>query len=490
MTENKKLTALFVAVNAKYVHTNIAVRYLANACKERGFLCDFCEFTINEPRGRIVERLYMWETDIYGFSCYIWNIGHVLELCRDLKVLKPDCKIILGGPEVSFGAEELLCENSFIDYIVCGEGEKAIPKLLESMPKQRCIIHGELSELDELPFPYADADLANVVSGEKLVYYETSRGCPFRCAYCLSSVAGRVRFLSLERIKTEIERFVKAGVMTVKFVDRTFNADKKRALEIWKFCSSLDGETRFHFEIGADLIDAEAIEFLKTVPKDRFQFEIGVQSTNLQTLDAVSRKTDLEKLKANVRELRSAGNIHLHLDLIAGLPYEDYSSFANSFNEIYGLRPHALQLGFLKLLKGSGLRSDAGKFGILYSETAPYEVFSTNQLDYGEIIRLKAIEDVFERYYNSGRFENVLPVVEKGFETPFGFYEVLADFWSRHGLVGQGVKRITLYNLLYEFMCENSQCVDIKSAVKEMKKDFSMWHSNGIGTPQWYKETI
>lgn len=480
------MKTLFVAVNAKYVHTNIAVRYLTNVCKREGFLCDFCEFTINETKNRITERLYMSDCDVYGFSCYIWNIDYVLTLCRDIKVLKPDCKIVLGGPEVSFGAEKMLEENEFIDYIVCGEGEKAIPRLLKKMPKNRCVVYGEMAEMETLPFPYTEDDLEKVVKGEKLVYYETSRGCPFRCSYCLSSVAGDVRFLPLERVKYEIEKFVRLGAMTVKFVDRTFNADKKRALEIWKYCSSIEGETCFHFEIGADLIDDESIEFLKTVPKGKFQFEIGVQSTNEKTIDAVSRSMKLEKLKENVKAIRAVGNIHLHLDLIAGLPYENYESFAKSFNEIYVLRPHALQLGFLKLLKGSGLRQQAEKFGMLYSTAAPYEVFSTDWLKYEEIIRLKAIEDVFERYYNSTRFINVLPNIEKHFLSPFDFYEKLADFWEEKGLVGQGVKRITLYNLLYEFMSINLDDEALKSAVREMREDFSMWHSNGVGTPEWY----
>ncbi len=488
MTDLKKKTALFVAVNSKYVHTNIAVRYLSKICRREGFVCDFAEFTINEPRNRIIERLYMSDNDIYGFSCYIWNIKCIMELCRDLKKLKPDCKIILGGPEVSFDAEETLAQNPFVDYIICGEGEKAIIGLMKNLPEKRCVVYGEEMELDDLPFPYEDDDLEKIVRGEKLVYYETSRGCPFRCSYCLSSVAGSVRFLSIERVKSEIEKLVKMGAITIKFVDRTFNADKKRALEIWKYCSSLEGDTRFHFEIGADLIDDESIEFLKTVPEGKFQFEIGVQSTNVQTVDAVSRTMNLEVLKKNVRELRAIGNIHLHLDLIAGLPYETYDLFAKSFNEIYALKPHALQLGFLKLLKGSGLRRQAKELEIVYSDSAPYEVFSTDWLAYDEIIRLKAIEDVFERYYNSGRFVNVLPVIEECFSSPFVFYESLAEFWEKRDLVGQGVKRISLYNLLYEFMCENGQSIDIKRAVREMKKDFSMWHSNGVGTPEWYRE--
>ncbi len=482
------MKVLFVAVNAKYVHTNIAVRYLTRSCEAKGIDCDFCEFTINEPKDGIIEKLYVSDCDVYGFSCYIWNIGRVLEICQNLKQLKPDCTIILGGPEVSFDAEKLLLENRFIDFVVCGEGEIAVPELLKNIPEKRQIIHGiKPKPMEELPFPYTEQDLKEIVSGEKLVYYETSRGCPFSCAYCLSSVDQGVRFLNLDRVKAELKKFVDAGVMTVKFVDRTFNADRKRAVEIWKYCLELGGETCFHFEIGADLIGEDAIEVLKTAPKGKFQFEIGVQSTNDRTISEISRTMNLDALERNVKELREKTNVMLHLDLIAGLPYEDFETFKKSFNRVYKMKPHVLQLGFLKLLKGSALRRNSEDYDILYNCFAPYEVFSTRWLSYDDVIKLKGVEDVLERYFNSGRFYETLDKAIAFFDTPFDFYYKLSWFWAKRGLIGQGVKRITLYQLLYEFLTEELSGEDTKLAISVMKKDFAKWHSNGVGTPDWYK---
>lgn len=477
-----------MAVNAKYVHTNIAVRYLSRYCCQQGLDCDFCEFTINEPKDSILEKLYMSDCDVYGFSCYIWNIGRILEICRNLKQLKPDCKIFLGGPEVSFDSEELLADNSCIDYIICGEGEIAVADFLKKVPDTRRVIQGtKLKSMEELPFPYADEDLKNVVKGEKLVYYETSRGCPFSCAYCLSSVDCGVRFLNVERVKRELKRFVDAGVMTVKFVDRTFNADKVRAIEIWEYILSLGGNTCFHFEIGADLLDDRAIDVLKKAPKGKIQFEIGVQSTNPKTISEISRTMNFSALSQNVKALRKETNVSLHLDLIAGLPYEDYKSFESSFNDVYNLLPDVLQLGFLKLLKGSSLRRSADKYGIVFNAYAPYDVFYTNWISYEEVIKLKAVEDVLERYFNSGRFDKTLKAAVVFFNNPFEFYFKLSEFWNKKGLIGQGVKRITLYQLLYDFLCKELNKENVNSIVAEMKKDYAFWHSNGVGTPDWYK---
>ena len=482
------MKTLFVAVNAKYVHTNIAVRYLTQYCRQQNLECDFSEFTINESKNGILEKLYMSHADVYGFSCYIWNIGIILELCRNLKQLTPECRIFLGGPEVSFDAEEIIEKNECIDYVICGEGELAVSGFLKNIPDERCVIYGEkLTNLNEIPFPYTDEDLKAVAKGEKLVYYETSRGCPFSCAYCLSSVDEGVRFIDIERVKKELKRFVDAGVMTVKFVDRTFNADKKRALEIWKYCLGLGGNTCFHFEIGADLITDEAIELLKSAREGKFQFEIGVQTTNEQTVSEISRTMNLEVLEKNVRRLSEETLVMLHLDLIAGLPYEDLGSFKGSFNRVYAMNPHILQLGFLKLLKGSALRNRAESYDIKFNYFAPYEVFSTKWMKYEDIITLKAVEDVLERYYNSGRFYATMEKALDFFDSPFDMYFKLSRFWAERGLIGQGVKRITLYQLFYEFMCSELKEEDTLSVVSVMKKDFAMWHSNGVGTPEWYR---
>lgn len=482
------MKVLFAAVNAKYVHTSLSVRYLKNYVKNKGIDAKFLEFTINETKDSVLRKLYMSNADVYGFSCYIWNIGFVLSVARDLKLLKPECKIIFGGPEVSFDGEELLEKYPFVDVVVCGEGEEMVAKILKSGDFSRRVVFGTPDiPPDELDFPYTDEDLEACVKGEKLIYYETTRGCPYSCAYCLSSVTHGVRYRNIDLVKAEIKKMTDAGALTIKFADRTFNADKKRAAEIWEFCSGLEGKTKYHFEIGADLIDEECLSILKEVPKDKFQFEIGVQSTNLKTLDSVSRKTDLEKLKKNVRALRELDNIHLHLDLIAGLPFEDYESFGRSFNELFELKPHELQLGFLKFLKGSKIRRDAENFGGIYSAEAPYGVLCTDYLSAGDVIRLKNIEDVFERYYNSGRFLNSLFYAAEIFATPFEFFEKLAEFFDKKDLIGQGVKRISLYGLFYEFMKENTDAKSLEKFRLLMKKDFECWHSNGVGTPDWYK---
>ncbi len=482
-----RIKTILVAVNAKYVHTNIAVRYISRYCREKNLDCGFCEFTINEPQNNVLAKLYKMDCNIYGFSCYIWNINYVLKLCRDLKKLKPKSKIILGGPEVSFAADALLNEYDFIDYIICGEGETAFMQLLSDMPDGRCAIYGEKSDMEELPFPYTDDDLKEVVRGEKLVYYETSRGCPFNCAYCLSSADKGTRYLSIDRVKNEIKRFTDNGVMTVKFVDRTFNADKNRARELWEYCLSLEGETCFHFEIGADLLTDELIDLLKAAKPGQFQFEIGVQTTNNQTISEISRIMDIERLSKNVIRLKNETNVMLHLDLIAGLPYEDFESFKGSFNDVYSLSPDVLQLGFLKLLKGTPLRSRASEYGMKFSDSAPYEVFSTACLSFDDVIRLKAVEDVLERYFNSGRFYDTLNEAIKSFASPFDFYCELSEYWEKQGLIGQGVKRISLYSHLYEFLKDRVNDESLKKIMQVMKKDFSRWHSNGIGTPEWYR---
>ncbi len=481
------IKAMMVAINAKYVHTNIAVRYISRFCQKKGLDCDFCEFTINEPQNNVLAKLYEINCNVYGFSCYIWNIDYVLEICQNLKILKPESKIILGGPEVSFDAEKLLDKYRFLDYIICGEGEIAMAKLLANFPAERCTVYGEKPELNSLPFPYSSADLKRVAEGEKLVYYETSRGCPFNCSYCLSSVDSGVRYLALERVKREIQQIAEGGAMTIKFVDRTFNADKNRAKSIWQHCMGIDTDTCFHFEIGADLLTDDMIDLLKSAKPGQFQFEIGVQTTNADTISSISRRMSLITLSDNVKRLKNETNVILHLDLIAGLPYEDLESFKKSFNDVYAMSPHVLQLGFLKLLKGSPLRSKADDYGMKISCFAPYEIFSNNWISYDEIIRLKAIEDVLERYYNSGRFYDTLDETVKYFKSPFHFYEELSMYWQNNNLVGQGVKRISLYSHLYEFLASRIDDNALIKIMTEMKKDFSKWHSNGIGTPDWYK---
>ncbi len=484
----KSLKTLLVAVNAKYVHTNIAVRYISQFCTEQGLDCRFCEFTINEPQFNIISKLYAQDCDAYGFSCYIWNIETVLKLCKSLKKLRPERKIFLGGPEVSFDSTDILSKNPFIDYIICGEGERAVADLIKMPPAERCVLYGErLDDMNLLPFPYAEDDLKRTVQGEKLVYYETSRGCPFSCSYCLSSASSGVRFLPIERVKKEISKLAKSGAKTIKFVDRTFNADKNRANQIWRHCLSIEGETCFHFEIGADLLTDDQIDLLKTAKPGQFQFEIGVQTTNPKTISEISRTMNLERLSKNVSRLKNETNVILHLDLIAGLPCENFLSFKKSFNDVYALSPDVLQLGFLKLLKGSDLRKSAKSYGIEFCSAAPYEVFSTNALSFDEVIKLKEVEDVLERYFNSGRFKETLKAATELFDTPFDFYQELSVYWKERGLFGQGVKRISLYEHLYEFLKDHICEDDLAKVMKIMKTEFEMWHSSGVGTPDWYK---
>ncbi len=480
---------LLVAINAKYVHTNLAVRYISRYCEDRDVECSFREFSVNEQKSNVLTALYQADCDVYGFSCYIWNISYIIELCKSLKKLKPQRKIFLGGPEVSFDAEELLKRYEFIDYIVCGEGEKAVFDLAKEFPLERCVLYGEkLENIDELPFPYTQDDLKKAVDGEKLIYYETSRGCPFKCSYCLSSVERGVRVLPIERVKREIAVLVENKAQTIKFVDRTFNADKKRAAEIWKYCMELKGDTFFHFEIGADLLDDSLIDLLKDERSKKFQFEIGVQTTNEKTIAEISRVMDIKTLSKNVKRLQQETEIMLHLDLIAGLPHEDFESFRKSFNDIYILNPDVLQLGFLKLLKGTNIRKNAAKYDINFCDFAPYEVFSTESLSFDDIIRLKAIEDVLERYFNSGRFYKTLDIAIQSFTSPFDFYDRFSEYWTNCGLVGQGVKRISLYSHLLEFLKEGLDEDELKKVTGAMKEDFSKWHSNGVGTPDWYKK--
>ena len=369
-----KKNCLLIGINAKYIHTNLAIRYLKAYCNKQYQSIALKEFSINDSLDNVLKEVYCKHTHVYAFSCYIWNIDRVLKLCSNLKKLNPDAVVVLGGPEVSFDAETLITMHKYIDYIIRGEGEETFLELLQLLKSD---MHNNaeilgltyrlgnqivstpdrplLQNLDIIPFPYEDIkQLSN-----KIIYYETSRGCPFNCQYCLSSTLHGVRYFSMDRIKQELKQFIDLGVKQVKLVDRTFNCNKQHSLEIIKYIIKLQSKTNFHFEIGADLLDDEIIAVLATAPKDMFQFEIGVQSTNQIALREISRAMNIDKVKQNVLSLQQARNSHLHLDLIAGLPFEDFNSFGRSFDEVHQLLPDMLQLGFLKLLKGSGIRNRA-----------------------------------------------------------------------------------------------------------------------------------
>ncbi|HOQ17526.1 MAG TPA: B12-binding domain-containing radical SAM protein [Defluviitaleaceae bacterium] len=457
------------ALNAKYIHTSLALRSLKSFCTEYKSNITIAEYTINHEENYIMNELYKLKPDILGFACYIWNIEQTLDLVINIKKILPDTLIILGGPEVSYDGEKLLKEYKEIDIIVYGEGEATFYDLLHSfidgdrsLERIDGIIYSSNGKivknkertplnLDAIPFVYEDfKDMEN-----QILYYESSRGCPYQCQYCLSSIDKKVRFLSLERVYSDLQRFLDGRVKQVKFVDRTFNCNKNHARAIWNYLIEHDnGTTNFHFEISADLLDDEIIAFLSKARPGLFQFEIGVQTTNREVLKIINRKMDFERLKTVVKNIKKGQNIHQHLDLIAGLPGENYASFRNSFNDVYNLFPEQLQLGFLKVLKGSGMRENEEKYGLVYKSKAPYEILFTKELNYEEMLKLKMIEEMVEKYYNSGRFYYSIRYITSFFDTPFDFYEALAIFWERKGYHHVQHNKIQLYTILLEFFKE------------------------------------
>lgn len=454
------MRVVLTTLNAKYIHVNLALRSIGRYCEE--FNPEICEYTVNDNIDNIIASLHMKKADVIAFSCYIWNIEKALYISQCLKKVNPFLKIILGGHEVSHDSKSIMAENPWIDYIIRGEGEKPMLSLLRNISENfdvanagsltyRCgkdIKETPLAEngsLNEYPFAYDES--IREFRG-KIIYYESSRGCPFNCSYCLSGDNRRVDFLSLERVKKELLFFIENGVPLVKFVDRTFNADKERAKEIWKFIIENSKNTCFHFELAGSLIDDETVELLKTAPKGIIQFEIGVQSTNEKTIRAIGRSIEFEKVRDNVKKLLQADNIHIHLDLIAGLPYENYESFKKSFDEVIKIRPHVLQLGFLKLLKGSKLRSETEKYGYKYKEKAPYEVMGNDFISFEEIIKLKFIEELLERYYNSGDFTRSINFLFERENSAFGVFEKIYDYFTQNALFDRSVSLEAHYELL------------------------------------------
>lgn len=466
---------VLAALNAKYIHVNLAVRSIRGVCRE--FSPEVCEFTINDNVDNIIASLHTKKADVIAFSCYIWNIEKILYISQSLKKVNPHLKVILGGHEVSYDARGILHDNPWIDFVIRGEGEKPCYELFSALKNEipienvpsltyRCgdkIRETELApsgNLNDYPFAY-DKSICDFKG--KIVYYESSRGCPFNCSYCLSGDNRQVDFLDLNRVKNEIMFFIENGVPLVKFVDRTFNADKKRANEIWKFIIDNSKNTCFHFELAGSLIDDETIEILKKAPEGIIQFEIGVQSTNEKTIGEIGRSIEFEKVHDSVKKLLSLGNIHIHLDLIAGLPYENYESFKKSFDDALSIRPHVLQLGFLKLLKGSRLRNQAEEFGYKYKEKAPYEVMENNFISFDEIINLKRIEDIFDKYYNSGDFKRSMDFLFKRFKSPFEIFERISDYFCENNLFERSVSLESHYEILemvfpYEGFCD---CVKV-----------------------------
>lgn len=467
---------LLAACNAKYIHSNLAVYNLKSCSGEYSSRVVVKEYTINQIRDDILKDIYLEQPDVVCFSCYIWNISFVRELVPDLKKILPQVEFWAGGPEVSYDAVEFLKKNPAFFGVMVGEGEETFHELagyyIERKPetlsgirgvafrdenKGRDIVHTgwrELMDLSKVPFAYSNlTEFKN-----RIIYYESSRGCPFSCSYCLSSIDKKLRFRDIELVKKELQFFIDNKVPQVKFVDRTFNCKHDHAMEIWRYITENDnGITNFHFEISADLLRAEELALMKTMRPGLIQLEIGVQSTNPQTIKAIRRTMDFEKLKGIVEQIHSFGNIHQHLDLIAGLPYEGYDSFHKSFCDVYALRPEQFQLGFLKVLKGSHMMEMTGEYQILYKEREPYEVLSTAWLTYGEILRLKMVESMVEVYYNSGQFKNTLVFLEKYFDDPFRMYEALGRFYEKKGYSEISHSRMRRYEILMEFAGEQKE---------------------------------
>lgn len=496
---------ILAALNAKYIHSNLALRYLSRfQNNNQKHHVETMEFTINQRLDFIAEELFRKQPDVVLFSCYIWNVEMLRQLCPILKKIMPDCVIGFGGPEVSYESETFLRENPAVDFVMRGEGELVFTKYLEHLDAGNPATLGEIESLtyrqgDEifstpqmhpmdlalLPFPYED-DFSDVQN--QIIYYESSRGCPYHCGYCLSSVENGVRFVPLDKVLPDLQKFLDKNVPQVKFIDRTFNCKKSHAMAIWKYLHEHDnGVTNFHFEITADLIDQETIDFLKTVRKGLFQFEIGVQSTNPQTIRAINRNVDFAALSEIVRQIKDGGNIHQHLDLIAGLPYEDYDSFGRSFNDVYALHPEQLQLGFLKVLKGSMLHQKQKEFEIVYHDTAPYEVLTTHELPFADTLRLKYVEEMVETYYNSGRFLNTLAYLVPLYESPFAFFEALSQFWVGENYHYLGLSKMGLFDVLWRFVEQNPK-VDKRKLQWEMKFDIAL-HEKPKKLPAWLTVT-
>lgn len=471
------MKVLLAAINAKYIHSNLGIyslkTYGEKMLKEWGLAeeakVSLAEYTINHQMEQILQDIYKRKPDVIGFSCYIWNISYVKMILADIKKVLPDVKIWAGGPEVSYHAEAFLKEEPAVDLVMMGEGEitfahflkallegeelKQVPGLMLRNDDGTITDTGfrQVMDMSQIPFPYAFMDMKELE--HRIIYYESSRGCPFSCAYCLSSIDKKLRFRSLDLVLPELEWFLQAKVPQVKFVDRTFNCKKSHAMAIWQYIRDYDnGITNFHFEIAADLLDKDELDLLSTMRPGLVQLEIGVQSTNEKTLETIRRKTDIGEIRQITAAINSWHNIHQHLDLIAGLPWEDIESFKKSFNDVYKMEPEQLQLGFLKVLKGSYMEELIPDCDLLYSTAPPYEVLQTKWLSYGDVLELKDIEEMTEVHYNSRQFTCTLKELEKEFNTPYEMFSFMAGYYNRNHLFGISHSRIARYEILWKMI--------------------------------------
>lgn len=462
----KEKKVLLTAINAKYIHSNLAVYSLKANAGEYEKNIEICEYTINHRKEEILSRLYEKKPEIIGFSCYLWNIEYILDIAKDLKKVLPGLVIIAGGPEVSYHPEQVLEKNKCLDVVMVGEGERTFHEYLERVigGKGRLedvdgLVYRENEailrtkprqglDMDELVFPYRDLSEVD----NRILYYESIRGCPFSCSYCLSSVEKNVRIKSLEKTLQELDFFLANQVPQVKFVDRTFNCNHEHAYRIWQYIGEHDnGVTNFHFEIGGDLLREEDFQLFRTFRPGLVQFEIGVQSTNPETIRAIRRTMNLAILRDNIEKVHAGHNIHEHLDLIAGLPFENYGSFRNSFNDVYAMKPNQLQLGFLKVLDGSYMNEAKEQYNIVYSSRPPYEVLSTRWLSYEDILRLKQVEEMVEVYYNSFQFAATMAYLQRYFKSAFDMYREMGEHYKRNGLFEKKHSRLGRYEILWDF---------------------------------------
>ncbi|MBU3875914.1 B12-binding domain-containing radical SAM protein [Faecalicatena sp. AGMB00832] len=484
------MKVLLTAINAKYIHSNLAVYSLKSYASVYAHEVEIAEYTINQNVDDILSDIYKKAPDILCFSCYLWNITYINQLIVEIKKILPDVHIWLGGPEVSYNAVRVLNTYPQASGVMCGEGEETFLELLDfyhgkirnlkdikgitfrmwktspdsadnvenkSIKNERTdydIVENpwrKVMDLNKVPFVYDDMEKFR----NKIIYYESSRGCPFSCSYCLSSIDKCLRFRDLKLVKKELQVFIDAEVPQVKFVDRTFNCKHEHAMEIWSYLAEHDkGKTNFHFEVSADLLNEEELCLIESMRPGLIQLEIGVQSTNPDTIKEIHRTMKFDEVRRIVERIHKKGNVHQHLDLIAGLPFEDYASFQNSFNDVYSLHPEQLQLGFLKVLKGSYMHENAVKYGLQYQERPPFEVLSTKWLPYSDIIRLKGVEEMVEVYYNSGQFIYTLRELERHFSDAFSLYEELGRYYERNQLHMLNHSRITRYEILFRFAVE------------------------------------
>jgi len=461
------MKVLLTSLNSKYIHSNLALKYLYTTAAEVPAFIEIKEFTINNDDDYIFTEILTGEYDVICFSCYIWNIEETAFLAENIKKAQPDIIVVFGGPETSYETVEFMQQNKAVDFIVTGEGEHTFVCLLDALvsgdvqfEKIKGLAYrsgntvymtaeADLLVFESVPFPYH----LLVCEQDKIIYYQSSRGCPFHCTYCMSSLEKKVRALPLDRVRKDMEYFLANEAKQVKFVDRTFNWDSARCREIIKYIMSRDnGVTNFHFEICGELVDDEFVELIRTARKGLFKFEIGIQSTNKKALSAVKRSAAIEKALHNIQKITVLDNVHVHIDLIAGLPFETYHTFQNAFNDAYALSADTLQLGFLKLLKGTEIREKAEDYHYEYRRKAPYEIISNRFLSVQDVCRLKQIEEIVTLYYNRGGFAKTLSYVIKTFaETPFEFYEEFSIYFSLKGFQHRAHKKEDLYRILYEY---------------------------------------